>query len=128
MLLHPAFRTLISQPGMLAEHVGAYGQLALAEAAEAVQGLQRKATLMAAAAACVALGGTLGGTAVLLLAVVPVADMPAPWALLAAPGLPLLAAAGLWLAQRRQTLDLRFSNVRQQLDADRALLQQLEQA
>lgn len=128
MILHPAFRTLISQPGLLVEHVGAYGQLALAEASEAAQGLRRKAVYTAAAAACTALACTLGGTALLLLAVVPVSEMPAPWALLAAPGVPLLGALALWVAQSRLDLDLRFSLTRQQLDADRELLQQLERS
>jgi hypothetical protein len=126
-MLHPAVLTLISQPGLLAEHAGAYSQLAWAEVAQAVLGARRKAALVVAAIACVALGGVLVGMALLLLAVVPVPLMPAPWALALGPALPLLTAALLWAAQRRLTLDLRFANLRQQLDADRALLRQLDQ-
>jgi hypothetical protein len=123
MLLHPAFRLLIGRPELLAEHVGAYAELAAAEAGEAAAGLRLKAGLALAAVACAALGAVLAGTAVLLLAALPLQQMPAPWALALAPALPWLAALLLWLAQRRQVADLRFLALREQLAADRALWQ-----
>lgn len=123
--MHPAFKTLVSQPELLAEHAGAYAQLAAAEAGDVAAGLRVKAALGAAAAACGALGLSLAGTALLLLAVVPLSDMPAPWALALAPGVPLVGAVGLWWAQRRRVLDLGMTTLRGQIELDRALWRRL---
>ncbi|MFO1327354.1 MAG: hypothetical protein U1F56_08340 [Rubrivivax sp.] len=127
MLLHPVFRTLATRPELLAEHVGAYTELALAEAADAGAGLRRKLLLGAAAAASAALGVALAGGAALLAAAIPLATMPAPWALLAAPALPLAAAAVLFALQRRQPVDLGFRTLRGQLALDRVLWQQFSE-
>jgi hypothetical protein len=123
--MHPAFKTLVSQPELLAEHAGAYAQLAAAEVGDVAARLRIKAALGAAAAACGALGLSLAGTALLLLAVVPLSDMPAPWALALAPGVPLFGAAGLWWAQRRRVLDLGMATLRGQIELDRALWRRL---
>lgn len=125
MILHPAFKTLVAQPELLAEHVGAYAQLAAAEAHQASRGLRLKGALAAGAVACAALGAGLAGVAVLVLAAIPMADMPAPWALGLAPGVPLAAGAVLWLAQRRQAVDLGFRTLRAQLHLDQVLWQRL---
>ncbi len=125
MILHPLFRTLATRPELLAEHAGAYLELASAEAAEAATRLRVRAVLTVAAAGCAALGIGLAGVALLLLAVVPTAQMPAPWALAAVPAVPLLAALGMWAWQRQNRLDLSFALLREQLALDRALLAQL---
>ena len=122
MILHPLFKTLATRPELLAEHAGAYLQLASAEAAEVALRLRLRCLLAAAALACAALALVLGGMALLLLAVLPLDQMPAPWALAAAPAVPLFGAAGLWTAQRRQVLDLSFALLREQLALDRQLL------
>jgi hypothetical protein len=127
MLLHPVFRTLVSQPELLAEHVGAYSELAAAEALLAAAQIKSRAALAAAALGCASLGVGLGGMALLLLAVVPVVDMPAPWALAVAPALPLAVGLGLWWAQRRLSVDLTFSAVREQVALDRLLWQQVSE-
>lgn len=127
MLLHPVFKTLVSQPELLAEHIGAYGELATAEALLAAGQIRSRAAMAVAALGCAALGIGLGGMALLLLAVVPVADMPAPWALAVTPALPLAAGVGLWWAQRRQAIDLTFSTLREQVSLDRLLWQQVSE-
>lgn len=127
MWLHPVFRTLVTRPELLTEHVGAYAELAWAEAADAGAGLKRKAVLGVAALACATFGVALAGVAVLLAAVIPFADMPAPWALLLAPGLPLSAAAALYGMQRRQPVDLSFRALRGQLALDGALWQRVSE-
>ncbi len=125
MILHPLFRTLATRPELLAEHAGAYLELASAEASAAAVRLRVRAVLTVAAVACAALGVGLGGTALLLLAVVPTTQMPAPWALALAPAVPLLAALGMWAWQRHNRMDLSFSLLREQLALDRELLQKL---
>jgi uncharacterized membrane protein YqjE len=125
MTLHPLFKTLATRPELLAEHAGAYVELASAEVFEAAERVLARATLMVGAVACGALGISLAGTAVMLAAVMPLQDMPAPWALALAPALPLAAAVVLWWAQRRHTLDLSFELLREQLALDRALMQQV---
>lgn len=125
MMLHPLFKTLVTKPELLAEHAGAYLELASAEAGEAVSSLRLRALLMAAAVACAAVGVMLGGTAILLLAVVPLDQMPAPWALAAAPAVPLAAAAAMWWAQRSRETDMSFTLLREQVALDQRLLQQL---
>lgn len=125
MWLHPVFRTLASRPELLAEHAGAYVDLAAAEVDLAARQVRTRAALMAAALACGALGVGLAGTALLLLAVTPLQAMPAPWALAAAPAVPLAAALGLWWAQGRTAVDLRFASLQEQLALDRQLWQQV---
>lgn len=125
MWLHPVFRTLASRPELLAEHAGAYVDLAAAEVDVAARQVRTRAALMAASLACGALGVGLAGTALLLLAVTPLQEMPAPWALLAAPAVPLGAALGLWWAQGRKSVDLHFSALREQVALDRQLWQQV---
>ncbi|MCA0240482.1 MAG: hypothetical protein LCI02_06435 [Proteobacteria bacterium] len=125
MFLHPLFKTLVTRPELLAEHAGAYLELASAEAAEAALRLRLRCMLAGAALLCAALALVLGGMALLLLAVLPLDQMPAPWALAAAPAVPLVGAIALWLAQRRHALDLSFGLVREQFALDRQLLQKL---
>jgi lysozyme family protein len=127
MLLHPFFRTLVSQPEILAEHAAAYAALASSEAGWAAHRVKSQAMLFAAALACGALGVSLAGTAVMLLAVLPVSQMPAPWALALAPAVPMLVAAGLWWAQRREAVDWSFPSLREQMALDGALLRQISE-
>lgn len=127
MLLHPVFRTLVSKPELLAEHAVAYVELASAEVGAAARQAKTRAAMAAASLACGALGVGLAGTALLLLAVIPVGDMPAPWALAAAPAVPLAASIGLWWDQRRRAVDLSFSAVREQLLLDRGLWQRVSE-
>lgn len=125
MFLHPLFRTLATQPELLAEHAGAYFDLASAEAAQAAAQLRLRAALLVVAGVCAGLGLGLAGVALLLMAALPLAAMPAPWALLAVPALPLVLAVGLWWLQRRKRLDLSFALLREQVSLDRELLRQL---
>lgn len=125
MRLHPVFRTLVSQPDLLVEHAGAYAELASAEMAMAAHQLKARAAMAVASIACAALGASLTGTALLLVAVTPLQEMAAPWALIAAPAVPLLAAGALWWAQSRRAVDLSFGAVREQMQIDRAVWRRL---
>jgi hypothetical protein len=117
-------RLLVTRPEMLADHVGAYAELASAEAREAATTLRKRAILMAAAAALSTLGLMLGGVALLLVAALPLQNMPAPWVLAALP-LALLALAGVCvLVLRQKPIAKSFALLRQQMAQDAALLRE----
>lgn len=117
---HPALRQLLRRPELLAEHLGAYGERAAADAQALAAALQSRLLLQGAALGCALLGLGLGGMALLLAAVLPLATMPAPWALAAVPALPLAVAAALWLRQRRHAPALDFPALRERWQEDRA--------
>lgn len=123
-MIHPLVRLLVTRPDMLADHVGAYAELASAEAREAAAMLRARAIFMAAAAAFATLGLVLGGVALLLVAALPLQAMPAPWVLAALP-LGLLAVAGACLlALRQKPIANSFALLRQQMAQDAALLRE----
>ena len=121
-MFHPLIRLLASKPHLLAQHLGGYADLAAAQAADAAQALQRRLMIGAALAACVLVGVVMAGMAVLLIAVVPLSAMPLPWLLLAAPALPLLAAAVLGWKLRSHPWKWSSAEWRAQFMADLQLL------
>lgn len=123
MALHPLVRTLLARPDLLAEHAGAYAELASAEAGDAMRSARTRAMLSAAALACASGAALLTGMSLLALAVVPLSGMPAPWALAVVPGVPWLAAAALWTAQRQCAEAPWFEALRAQWTLDQALLE-----
>lgn len=127
MIIHPLFKTLVTHPHLLAEHAGAYLELAGAEAAQVAQDAQRHALRLALAGACGVLGVFLAGGALLLAAALPLDGMPAPWALVAIPATPLAVAALLWATQRHRGPDLSFPLLRDQMRVDRELLRRVGQ-
>ncbi|MDN3920651.1 hypothetical protein [Roseateles violae] len=123
-MIHPLFTTLATRPQLLVEHLGAYAQLAAAEAGESAALLRRRLTLLAVAALSGLLGLALGGVALLLLAVVPTEQMPHGWLLIAVPALPLLLALSCGLQLGRQARTPAFELLRHQLSQDAALLRE----
>ncbi|WP_284616652.1 hypothetical protein [Aquabacterium humicola] len=127
-MVHPMLKLLATQPELLAEHVAAYAALASAEAAQASEALKRRALLGAAAALLGLLGLVFTGTALLLLAVVPLASMPLPWLLLVVPLVPLAAAAACAWSLRSGPSTKSFVHLREQVAADTALLREALQS
>lgn len=121
-MIHPLIRLLATRPQLLAEHFGAYVQLASAEAGDAAGQLRRRALLGAVLGVGLLLGCTLGGVALLLLAVVPVSAMPHPWLLATVPLVPLAVSLGCWLALRQKAEAPSFGLLREQLALDARLL------
>ena len=120
-MIHPLFKTLVTQPELLAEHAGAYAELAAVEVAGLGARLRRQALLMGVGllAAAVALG--MAGVAVMLAAAIPAAGMPSPWLLWSVPALPALVAAGCGWALHASADDDSFAALKQQWAADRDL-------
>ena len=121
-MFHPLIRLIAAKPHLVAQHLGAYADLAAAQAADAAQALQKRFVLGAAVAACLLVGTLLAGMAVLLAAALPLSTMPAPWLLLALPALPLLLAAGLAWRLRRHPWTWSLDEWRAQFMADLHLL------
>jgi uncharacterized membrane protein YqjE len=127
-MIHPLFKTLATRPELLADHLGAYAQLVSVEASETTAQLRNHAVWAVGLALGAALGVGLAGTALLLLAIVPVADMPLPWLLVIVPAVPLLAALGCWLKMRQNPLSYSFDLLREQVALDTALLREASES
>ena len=121
---HPLLHLIATRPQLLLEHLEAYVELAGAETGEAASTLKRGALLGAVGLGCLGIGLMLAGVALLLCAVVPVNQMPAPWALWAVPLPPIALAVGCLLAARRPPASAAFEHLRRQIRSDVAMFRQ----
>lgn len=118
-MLHPLLRLALARPDLLADHAGAYAELAVVSAREALADWQVRLVGWALLAAGLLLCMAFGGVALMLHGAV--ASPPMPWLLWAVPLAPaLLALLGAGLARRRSSS--RGSVVAQQFETDLALL------
>lgn len=120
-LLHLA----ATQPRWLGGHVEAYADLVTAEAGIVASEWRHRVLLTAIALCCAGVGAVLAGVALMLWAVVPDAQIGAPWALFAAPLLPLLAALVCAVGARRRGRESAMACLRQQVLADLQLLREV---
>lgn len=121
-MMHPVFRLAVSQPMLLATHVGAYASLASEELLVCGAVIQRRLAWQCAAALSLAVAATLAGVSVLLWVMLPPAGERATWVLMAVPLLPAVLGLGaLWRAQAPPATQA-FSRLRAQLAEDAVLL------
>jgi len=123
-MIHPLLHLIATKPQLLADHAEAYADLLGEEFGSASALWKRRALLGAVALCCVGVSAVLAGVALMLWAVIPPADIQAPWALVAAPLLPAALAVGCLLAARTEADTDVFSNVRRQVKADAAMLRE----
>jgi hypothetical protein len=123
-MLHPLLHLVATQPQLLADHAEAYADLVASEIGLVSATWKRRAALSAVALCCLGVSAVLAGVALMLWAVIPPADIQAPWALLAAPALPLAAAAACLLAARSGGGASGFDKLRRQLHADITMLRE----
>ena len=126
-MIHPLFRLIATRPQLLGEHLEAYADLVGEEMGLAAAQLKRRMLWQSVAAGLALLTVVLAGVALLLWAAIPVAAMPAPWALIVVPGVPGIAAV-LCFAASRGAQRPAFANVRRQLAADAAMLREAGEA
>ncbi len=120
--MHPLFTLLATQPQLLVEHALAYSALINQECGVAYATWQRQTVLRAVALGCAAVAWVLGGVALMLWAVTPVALLHSPWALWAMPLLPLgVAAVCVWQAGQSGAGNV-FAKLTRQIEDDLALL------
>jgi hypothetical protein len=121
-MIHPLFRLIVSDPQLLAEHVEAYSELVAEELGAVTTQWRKRAVLHAVSLACIFVTVVLAGVSVMLWAVVPVDSMNAPWALVVAPGIPLVLAVWAHFAAKAPVAEHGFKAIREQLAADAAML------
>ncbi len=123
-MVHPVIQLLASRPDLLADHAAGYGALIAAQAGAAARRLRSRAILSVVAGIAAFGGLALSGTALLLFGAIPVAEMPRPWLLWAVPGVVWLVALFCWLGTRNQSPGWSFDLLREQVQADAALLRE----
>lgn len=122
--MHPLLHLIATQPNLLADHAEAYADLLGEELSAASTQWKRKAMLGAVALCCLGVGAVLTGVALMLWAVIPPENMNAPWALIVAPLVPLVAAAVCAVNANGAPRQNAFDTIRQQLREDAAMLRQ----
>lgn len=123
--MHPLLTLLATKPQLLVDHAQAYAAL-FSEEFSLARAQWRKVVLWQALALCfLGVTAVLGGAALMLWAVTPVAQIHTPWLLWLTPLLPLAMATACQLAARKQTRRDAFANLSQQIDADMAMLREV---
>ena len=122
--MHPLLQLLTTQPHLLADHAQAYGELAGAELARVSTVWKRRAVLGAVGVVCLGVTAVLAGVALMFWATIPVAQMPAPWMLVVTPLATAVVAVGCLLALRTGDEPGAFEEIRQQVQADIAMLRE----
>ena len=123
-MLHPVLRLLATRPHWLAEHAEAYAELAAAEAGAAALAARRSVILAATVFGGLGLSAVLGGVALMLWAALPSLPSATAWVLWAVPALPLSVAILALLVKQSGSDEGSFVLLRQQLQADMALLRE----
>jgi cytochrome c biogenesis factor len=124
-VIHPLLRLIATEPQLLADHAEAYADLIGAELGAASAIWKRSVALKAFALCLFGVSTILSGVALMLWAVIPPENIQAPWALVVAPGLPLIAALLCWLVSRNDAAQTAFEGIRRQMRADVAMLREV---
>lgn len=126
-MIHPLLRLVATQPQLLADHAEAYAGLVSDEIGRSAASFKHRVLLNAIALCLVGVAAVLAGVALMLWATLPPASMQAPWALIAAPGVPAAVAVVCALFGRRQPGDA-FAELKQQVAADLVMLREVSAA
>jgi hypothetical protein len=124
-MIHPVIKLIATRPDLLAEHAVGYGALFAAQAGEAAQQMRRNLAYVIIAAVCGGVGIGFAGTALLLVAALPLSSMPAAWAMLVIPLVPLAVAVGCLVALKSQPQAWSMDAIKEQFAADRAMFQEV---
>lgn len=117
-MLHPLLHLIATQPHLLADHAEAYAELVSDEVGKLSSGWKRQALYTTLGLVGLLVGAILAGVSILLWAVVPTADILAPWAMFVVPITPLVLALVCLLLARSPSQASAFENVRRQVRAD----------
>lgn len=122
-MIHPALRTALARPDLLAEHASAYASLLGEGMSQEGSRLKNRLACQLAAVALAAVAWVLAGVALLLWSALPPGASAPLWLFVLVPAAPLLGAIALaWLGRRRQSLKGALAAVGQQLSADAEML------
>jgi hypothetical protein len=124
-MAHALLRLITTRPQLLVDHAQAYAELAHADLDVVASAWKRQLRLAATALCSAAVATVLAGVALMLWAVIPAAQIEAPWALVVAPLLPALVALWCLLAARAVGGQQAFGNLKEQVQADLLMLRQV---
>jgi Kef-type K+ transport system membrane component KefB len=123
-MLHPIFKTLVSRPDLLVDHVAAYAGLAAQEISATGQDFKARIVSLVLAALFGVIFVLLAGVSIM----VGVLHGQFHWALAAVPGAALVVALAALLAGRRPSAQQRFALLRDQFATDMALIRDAGEA
>lgn len=126
-MIHPLLRLIATQPQLLADHAESYADLVGEELDKTTAVWKRRVLLNATALCLVGVAAMLAGVALMLWAALPELSIHAPWALVAAPALPALAALWCGYEGQRQT-DAVFRDLKAQIASDLVMLREVSAA
>lgn len=106
------------------DHAQAYAELFSSELGIAGENWKRQLVLNGVAVFALGVGVIFAGVAMLLWATVPLAESPAPWALIAVPVTPFVLGIACLFFASRCSKAVPFVNIRRQLAADLAMVRQ----
>jgi ABC-type sulfate transport system permease subunit len=120
-MFHPIFSVLIKKPDLVIDHVSGYAGLIREEASAVGAETLKCAIYGIAAAVCGVVFLILAGVAAMLGAM----HQQFHWALVAVPGIMLVAAVVAGLMAKSNIPDAAFTELRSQIDADAEMLRAL---
>jgi len=123
--MHPLLHLIATRPQLLAHHAEAYAELVASEIGKVSAAWKRRAMLKAMALCCLGVAAVLAGVALMLWAVIPAAQVQAPWTLIVAPLFPVAVAVWCLLMARWQGDIGSFDNLRRQVQADMSMLREV---
>ncbi len=124
-MIHPLLRLIATEPQLLGDHVEAYAELVGDEVRKTSSAWAIRLGLYAAALGLLAVGLVFVGVALMLWASLPASGFAMPWVLVAVPAVTLLAAIVCAVLAQRHPIENAFDKVRQQLNADMAMLREV---
>ena len=126
-MIHPLLRLIATQPHLLVDHAEAYAELASEEIGKTASVWKWRVVLGVVGLFLIGVAAVLGGVALMLWAVIPSADIQAPWALVAGPLVPAVIALGC-LIKARQKPPSTFDALKKQIRADLLMVREVSNA
>lgn len=120
--MHPLLVLLATKPQLLVDHAQAYAALCQEDFGLARSTWQKQLLWQAVALCSLSAAVVLGGVALMLWAVTPVAQIHAPWLLWVVPAVLLIMAAVAFRWASQHSRSEAFANLSQQISADLDLL------
>lgn len=127
-MIHPLLHLIATKPHLLGDHVEAYAELIGAEVHKTSQSWIMRGVYYAAALFLLSAGLIFVGVALMLWAVVPADTMNTPWLLVVVPVVPIAAGVFCVLRGGASSAPSAFDTVKEQLNADFAMLREVSAA
>ena len=127
-MIHPLLHLIATKPQLLGDHVEAYAELVGAEVGKTSKMWISRVVFYAIALFLLSAGLIFTGVALMLWAVVPSDNMNSPWLLIVVPLVPLIAGGFCIMKARAHPDQTPFETIKQQLNADMAMLREVSAA